>query len=260
VASGANAQSTSPQASAAVLAAAAFAGAPTGGGAAQLLGEQTFERGAGPAAYRSGQMSYAGHDGSVVDSLRFSSVQPLVAPSGLPLVPGQASDSQAYALSLERTWPRALSFETRDFGVAFSPHAAVGVTSYGSVAEAGGRIELSQKLGEIAKERLEALGVRDGRAFGDTGRWYLFAAASGRAVGLNMLRGETGWNRAGWTTDATSTLVGDAQVGVGWRKGAMQTSLGFVHQTLKNNHLLYGEDSPSESMVAFSFTVRPQPR
>ncbi|OYW84618.1 MAG: hypothetical protein B7Z22_10280, partial [Hyphomonas sp. 32-62-5] len=25
-------------------------------------------------------------------------------------------------------------------------------------------------------------------AFGDRGRWYIFAAASGRAVGLNMLR------------------------------------------------------------------------
>ena len=36
-----------------------------------------------------------------------------------------------------------------------------------------------------------------------------------------MLHGETGWDRAGWTTDATSTLIGDTQVGVGWRKGAV---------------------------------------
>lgn len=258
--SGAFAQTLSPQTSAATLAEAAFTSSPGAGGPAQLLNQQAFERGEGPATYRFGEVSRSRPDGSVVDSLRFSSVQPLVAPSGLPLAPGQTPWDQAYSVSLERAWPRAVSFETRNFGVDFSPHAAFGMSSYGGVAEAGGRIEFSQKLGEMAKERLKAMGVRDGAAFGDQGRWYLFAAASGRAVGLNMLRGESGWNRAGWTTDPTSTLVGDAQVGVGWRKGPMQTSLGFVHQTLKNNHLLYGEDSQSESMVAFSFTVRPQPR
>ena len=79
--------------------------------------------------------------------------------------------------------------------------------------------------------------------FGDTGRWYLFAAASGRAVGMNMLHGETGWNGAGWTTDPSSTLIGDAQLGVGWRKGAVQTSVGYIHREVKGQHMIWGVDT-----------------
>ena len=86
-----------------------------------------------------------------------------------------------------------------------------------------------------AAERLKAMGVQDGGAFGERGRWYLFAAASGRAVGLNMLHGDQGWNRAGWSTDTTSTLTGDAH-GSASPAGArrdMQTSFGYIHREVK---------------------------
>ena len=102
------------------------------------------------------------------------------------------------------------------------------------------------------------MGVRDGAAFSDQGRWYLFAAASGRAVGMNMLHGEAGWDRAGWSTDPTSKLVGDAQLGVGWRKGPMQTSVGYVHRKVKGEHLLMGVDPHDDDMVAFSLSIRPR--
>ena len=108
-----------------------------------------------------------------------------------------------------------------------------------------------------AAQRLKALGIRDGAALGDRGRWYLFAAASGRAVGLNMLHDGSGWDRS-WTTDQTSTLIGDAQLGVGWRKGAMQTSLGYIHRQVKGAHMLYGVDAHDDSMVAFSLSIKPQ--
>ena len=106
-------------------------------------------------------------------------------------------------------------------------------------------------------ERLKAMGLRDGSSFGDKGRWYLFAAASWRAVGLNMLHGDQGWNRAGWTTDATSTLTGNAQVGVGWRKGDMQTSFGYIHREMKGQNTLWGVDAKQDSVVAFSLSIRP---
>jgi hypothetical protein len=194
-----------------------------------------------------------------IDTLHVTTAAPPSA-AGRPLrLAGFLPEDQAYdEVRVVRDWPGAVSFSTGSLGLDVSPHAGVGVSSYGGLAEAGAVVQLSQRRDAAAVERLKALGVRDGASFGQRGRWYLFAAASGRAVGLNMLRGDTGWNRAGWTTDATSTLVGDTQVGVGWRKGAMQTSFGYIHREIKGLHTFYGVDSKADSMVAFSFSVRPR--
>jgi hypothetical protein len=192
-------------------------------------------------------------------ALRIRVGDPLAPTAHGPLQPPGFAGAQAYELSVVQDWPAAVSFNTRRFGVDLTPHAGVGVTSYGGLAEAGATLQFSQRVDDAVKSSLGRLGVRDGERFGDQGRWYLFAAASGRAVGLNMLRSDAGWSRAGWTTDPASTLVGDAQVGVGWRRGAIQTSLGFVHREMKSDHLLWGQDPPSsDSMVAFSFAVRPR--
>jgi len=168
-----------------------------------------------------------------------------------------AADARNYEVTFVRDWPRAVSFSARSVGVDVSPHAAIGMTPYGSVAEAGARVELSQRMDDAAVESLNALGVRNGAELGDKGRWYMFAAASGRAVGLNMMRGESGWARAGWTTDQSSTLVGDAQVGVGWRKGAMQTSFGVLHREAKAQHTYFGYVSRPDTVAGFTFAVRP---
>ena len=112
--------------------------------------------------------------------------------------------------------------------------------------------------GAQAAERLRGMGVKDGESFGDAGRWYVFVAASGQAVGLNMMRGERGgWDRAGWSTDATSTLVGDAQVGVGWRKGDLQSSLGVIHREVKGDHMVFGQETRDDTVAAFTFSYRP---
>jgi hypothetical protein len=187
--------------------------------------------------------------------LRVSLADPFVGPGAAPL--NRGAQAQAYEVSLVRDWPGAVSFETQNFGVDLSPHAAVGVTPQGGLAEAGARLELSQRKDRAVLAGLNALGVSDGARFGDTGRWYLFAAASGRAVGLNMLHGEGGWDRAGWTTDQSSKLVGDAQIGVGWRKGATQTSLGLLHREVKGAHLMWGQDTKADTLLALSFAVRP---
>jgi hypothetical protein len=176
----------------------------------------------------------------------------------LMLPPGMKPGEAVYAVTLRRDWPGALRFETGPLGVDLSPHAGVGMTSAGGMAEAGATLQVSERRDKMAVDRLKALGVRDGEAFGDKGRWYLFAAASGRAVGMNMLHGEGGWDRAGWTTDPTSSLVGDAQIGVGWRKGAMQSSVGLIHREIKAQHLLYGVETKDDSILAFSFTVKPR--
>jgi len=208
---------------------------------------------AAPVNWRSTQAPLAPHT-----RLRVSLADPEMAPgaAGIPLVRA-AGEAQAYEISVVRDWPGAVSFNTKRVGFDVSPHAAVGMTPYGTLAEAGARLEISQRKDDAAKRGLKAIGVGDGTKFGDKGRWYMFAAASGRAVGLNMLHGEGGWARAGWTTDQSSTLVGDAQIGVGWRKGPMQTSLGVLHREIKGEHLYWGSGSKGDTVAGLSFTIRP---
>ena len=179
----------------------------------------------------------------------------LPRPGDLPFSARSANDPHAESLAVIRVWPKALTFDQGDMSFDISPHA--GLSHGGGSAEAGATLRVSQRVSEAVKQKLNAMGVRDGSAFGDKGRWYLFAAASGRAVGLNMLHGEQGWDRAGWTTDPASTLTGDAQVGVGWRKGPMQTSFGYIHREIKGQHMLWGVDTKPDSVVAFSLSIRP---
>ena len=220
---------------------------------ASLFSQTSPATDAAPVDWRSTQVALTSNS-----KLRISLANPEIAPGvvGIPLNRA-AGGPQAYEISVVHDWPSAVAFNTRKFGVAVSPHAAVGMTPYGGLAEAGARVELSQRKDDAAKRGLNALGVKDGQSFGDKGRWYLFAAASGRAVGLNMLHSETGWDRAGWTTDQSSTLVGDAQVGVGWRKGPMVTSFGVLHREVKGEHLYWGTATKPDTVAGVTFAIRP---
>ncbi|HLZ76554.1 lipid A-modifier LpxR family protein [Phenylobacterium sp.] len=224
----------------------------------QLLDRETYQPGAGLMRWMTGetQLTPAGAGGPV-DSLRVSVGGALRTPGGLPLNLSHAQyDPDAYDVTITRAWPAAFALRTGPFGVDLTPHAGLGMTSYGTSAEAGATLRVMRSDAAMA-EQLRAMGVQDGGAFGDRGRWYLFAAASGRAVGMNMLHGDQGWNRAGWSTDQTSTLTGDAQVGVGWRKGDMQTSFGYIHREVKGQNMLFGVDPKADSVVAFSLSIRP---
>lgn len=162
-------------------------------------------------------------------------------------------------VTLVRNWPGALSFRSEsglEFDVA--PHAGLGVGSRGGQAEGGAMLTVSKSREQQAMDRLRDMGVEDGAKLGDAGRWYLFAAASGRAVGLNMLRGENGWDRGGWTTDPTGALVGDVQLGVGWRKGDTQSSFGVIHREVKGKHMAFGQRTRDDTVAAFTFSFRPQ--
>jgi len=191
--------------------------------------------------------------------LRVNLTDPLIGPGASR---GQAArlgtETGDYEVTLVRDFPKAVSFNTGKVGVDLTPHAGLGMTPYGTVAEAGARMEISQRMDDAAVASLGAIGVRDGALLGDKGRWYMFAAASGRAVGINMMRSDAGgWAKGGWTTDQSSTLVGDAQIGVGWRKGAMQTSLGVLHREAKAQHTYFGYTSRPDTVAGFTFAVRP---
>jgi hypothetical protein len=105
------------------------------------------------------------------------------------------------------------------------------------------------------RQRLEAMGVKDGgKAFAGQGRVYLFAAVRGQALGLNL----KGLQRAGWSTDYSSALIGDGQIGVGWRKGGFEADLGYVRRSTHFAHSFVGmSDSYTDDMAALSFAFHP---
>jgi hypothetical protein len=123
----------------------------------------------------------------------------------------------------------------------------------GAVVEVGPAV----KSDKVAAQ-LKDIGVRDGADFGDKGRWYLFAAGSGRAVGLNVQRDPEGLLRNyGWSSDPAAA-VGDIQAGVGFRKGPAQTSLGYVHRQFRPANAMQNIDFDNkDDMVALTFAIKP---
>lgn len=198
-------------------------------------------------------------------SLRAAAFAPIAPDVSLriktnPALPAYlARGRDPFDVTVVRTWPRAVSFDSDNFAFAVAPHAGFGVSNRGGQAEGGAIITVEKKSrGEQAMARLRDMGVADGASYGDAGRWYFFAAASGQAVGLNMMRGtEGGWDRVGWSTDSTGALVGDAQVGVGWRKGDVQSSFGVIHREVKGRHMIWAQDTRDDTVAAFTFSIRP---
>lgn len=228
-------------------------------GDANLLDADRYYNERGPVSWRSG--SYVvGDNGHSVDSVRVSvaSSSRLAQSAPLSLVrPGAANfDADSVDVSLSRGWPAAVKFGAGKLAVDFTPHAGLGFGGAGGSAEAGGMV----RIGKSVEDRvISGLGVRDGsETFGDRGRWYLFAGASGQLVGMNLLRGQDGdWTRAGVTSDTGSRLVGDAQAGVGWRRGPMQASVGYIRREIKSKDQIMGMATQEDSVVALSFSLKP---
>jgi hypothetical protein len=222
--------------------------------AAKLVERDAYAPGQGPVTYRASEVRLPAAD----LSLRVNLAETLRTPTGLPVALDRGQfEVKDVDVTLIRSWPGAVSLMTDSVNVDLSPHAGVGVSRKGGQAEAGATRRVSGAREREAVQRLKDMGVRDGATFGGVGRWYLFAAASGRAVGLNMLREGGGWDRAGWTTDSTGELVGDAQIGVGWRKGDMQTSFGVLHREVRGNHMIFGQATRDDTVAAFSFSIKP---
>ncbi len=179
---------------------------------------------------------------------------------GAVLGPLSAASLQprGYDLRYTRGWPSAFSVAAGKYGLDVSPHATFGLGQSGRTAEAGAMVRFGKNLEESVTNRLN---IREGSSFGAQARWYVFAAASGRAVGMNMTNSAGDWRRVGLSQDNANALIGDTQAGVGWRKGPMTASLGYIHRDVKIRQGLeglMGAGDKADDLVAVAFSIKPQ--
>ena len=157
-----------------------------------------------------------------------------------------------------------LSFSGGAYEFALVPQGAVNASDSGSSAQAGAMLRVGTDIQDKVMTGLDRLGMHtvSSASLQDRNRFYLFAAYSGREVGLNFGRGaQGGMQKLGWSADGASTLVSDGQIGMGWRKGGMQASVGYVHRDVNANDAGFGNvgmQKLSDNMVAFTFSLRPR--
>ncbi len=174
-----------------------------------------------------------------------------------PLSP-DSLQPRGYDLRYTRGWPSAFNFAAGKYDVDLSPHATLGLGGSGRSAEAGAMVRFGKNLQDSVTNRLN---IREGSTFGAQARWYLFAAASGQAVGMNMTSSEGDWRRAGLSQDKANALIGDTQAGVGWRKGPMTASVGYIRRNVKIRQGLeglMGAGDKADDLVAVAFSIKPQ--
>lgn len=83
------------------------------------------------------------------------------------------------------------------------------------------------------------------------GRWLLFAASSGKALGLNVVRDPVaGWRSAGWSQERLARF-GTHQLGLGWRKDNKQLSLSATRRKLSVQDI-----SKKDVVFGFSLSVK----
>nr|WP_295105578.1 hypothetical protein [uncultured Caulobacter sp.] len=83
------------------------------------------------------------------------------------------------------------------------------------------------------------------------GRWMVFAASSGKAYGLNLIRDAIGgWRNAGYSEDKVARF-GSRQIGLGWRKDNKLISLTATRRRLNAFHY-----SDKDTVVGLTVSVR----
>ena len=190
------------------------------------------------------------------DRLQITTTGELRHADGSP-VPPRALDpvafsGESYDVTYTRGWTAARGRTASGLEVSLTPHAGFGVGSDGPSAEAGATLRIGENLDRLAPNGDEA--------FGERPRWYLYAAGSKRAVGYNFARTRDGdFARSGVSQDA-GTYLGDASIGVAYRRGAVQSSFGVVYREIEAKGLrgYQGINTDvSEGLVAFQLTIRP---
>ena len=174
----------------------------------------------------------------------------------LPVTPMDAAemDPEAYDVRYVRGFTAARGRTASGLEVSLTPHAGFGVGSEGGSAGAGATLKIGEGLERLAPGGHGRVGQRP--------RWYLYAAGSGRAVGYNFARTRDGdYARSGYTNDRGSFL-GDASIGVAYRRGDVHTSLGVVYREIDAGKGLRGmsglDTDVDEGLIAFQLSIKPR--
>lgn len=191
------------------------------------------------------------------DRLRLRTRGELRRADGAPVPPhlNEAAilEPDAYDVSFIRGWEAASGRTPSGLEVSLTPHAGVGIGSEGGTAEAGATLRIGSGLNRLVPEGHEA--------FGERARWYLYAAGSGRAVGYNFARNRDGdFTRSGYSHDS-GNFLGDASLGVAYRRGAMQGSVGLVYREIEPGALRHTgalDNDVTEGLFAFQLSIKPE--
>lgn len=184
------------------------------------------------------------------------SIRQLVPAAGSETSPWRnlpMADSANLDLAYQRDWTPAHRQLRHGLEVALTPHAGVTYGAEGATAQAGATLRIGKNLRDLAPDGDDA--------FGDRPRWYLFAAGSRTAVGYNLQRGRDGeLARSGFSHDKGGS-IGDATIGVAYRRGPIETSLGLVYRENQADGLRKFEglrNDVDEGILAFQFAFRPR--
>ena len=202
------------------------------------------------------QEAWFARDG-FTDRLRVVTTGELRRADGSPLPPRAldpvAFSGESYDVTYTRGWTAARGRTASGLEVSLTPHAGFGVGSDGPSAEAGATLRIGENLDRLAPNGDEA--------FGERARWYLYAAGSKRAVGYNFARTRDGEFAGSGVTQDAGAYLGDASIGVAYRRGALQSSFGVVYREIEAKGLRGYQGirtDVAEGMVAFQLTIRPQ--
>lgn len=116
-------------------------------------------------------------------------------------------------------------------------------------AQGFGGDEISLPYG--SRRRANQLGLGDGS--GPDGRWFLFASIKGRAVGYQFVP----IDEAGTVATGRGGFLGRAQAGIGYRRGEIQTTLGYLYERIRFRAL--GMKSRDDSRVEVTVSWLPGP-
>ncbi len=195
--------------------------------------------------------------GEVNDRLRLDTRGVVRRADGSPLpasrLDGAAYDVDGYDLTYTRGWNLARGYTASGLEVTLTPHAGIGVGDRGGSAEAGATLKVGSSASRMVPD--------GGEAFGERARWYIYAAGSGRAVGYNFARTRDGdFARSGYSHDS-GAFLGDASLGVAFRKGDVQSSFGLVYREIEAEGLRSGrglDNDVTEGLVAFQLSIKPE--
>jgi Uncharacterized protein conserved in bacteria (DUF2219) len=159
----------------------------------------------------------------------------------------------AYDLDYTYTGPGLLRVNSGRYGFDVRPQWGFGFSSFkGSSTHAGAVVRFGR---DLTDDMLDAFGVSHAKDLRNTSRWFLYAGASGRSLGWNVLPGSDG--RRDLTYDESRSYVGTAQAGLAWRRGDLTASLGYVHDKVRP--MLFGARTETDDRVGLFLTYRPEP-